>query len=260
MLCSGLNGAVGVQGRIKRIAPPILTIGGLIVLLQFLISAFRIPEIFIPLPSAVISLLLNSKIPWLMHTEVTLYEATGGFLLAILFGIPVAIVLNLSRSLRTLVEPLLLAAQVAPKVALVPILFLWLGFSPLPRIITVFLVCFFPIVIDTETGLASVNNDMIDLVRLYTPSRLKLVSKVSFPTALPSVFSGLKIAVTLAVVGAVIAEFVSSSSGLGYLILSAEANVNTTLAFASIGVLIFLSLLMYGAVMLAEWLAVSRRR
>ena len=240
--------------------PPVVTIALLILLIQISLPAMHIPAIFVPLPSSVLLLLASPHIPWLQHSEITLYEAVTGFLLATAFGIPVAILMHFSRPLRMVFSPIILAAQVAPKIALVPVLFLWLGFAPLPRILTVFLVCFFPVVVDTETGLASVEPDMVELVRSFNSSTIDLIRKVSFPTALPSIFSGLKVSITLAMVGAVVAEFVQSSSGLGYLILSAQANLNTALAFAAVTILVALSLVLYVAIILVEWAVVPWRR
>jgi len=244
---------------VRSVLPAVLTIVLLVVLVQFLIPEFHIPQVILPLPSVVFSRIFASNIPWLSHLYVTLYEALGGFFLAVILGIPLAMAIYLSRPLGVVVEPIILAAQVAPKIVLVPILFLWLGFAPLPRVLTVFLLCFFPIVIDTRTGLASVEPDMVEMVKSFNSSRLELLRKVSFPTALPSIFSGLKISITLAMLGAVVAEFVSSSSGLGYLILSSQATLDTALAFASIVVLVAISLVLYGLVLLAEELVITWR-
>ncbi len=240
--------------------PPVAAIVLLLLLIQVALPYLHVPSIFVPLPSSVLSLLASPRIPWLEHSEITLYEALGGFLLAVAFGIPLAIVMHFFRPLKMVLSPIILAAQVAPKIALVPVLFLWLGFAPLPRVLTVFLVCFFPVVVDTETGLASVEPEMVQLVRSFNSSTLDLIRKVSFPTALPSVFSGLKVSITLAMVGAVVAEFVQSSSGLGYLILSAQANLDTTLAFAAVTILVVLSLMLYAAILLVEWTVVTWRR
>ncbi len=249
-------------GPLRRAAyflPSAVTILILLVALQLLLPVLKVPTFIFPLPSQVLSLLLSSNIPWATHTWVTLSEAIYGYGLAVVFGISLAIVIHLSKALRIILEPIVLAAQVMPKIAFVPILFLWLGLNFLPRMLTVFLVCFFPIVIDTTAGLGMADRDMLDLVRSFNSSRLVLLRKVSFPSALPSIFAGLKISITLALLGAIVAEFVSSSQGLGYLIFSAQTQLDTTLAFASATILVLLGFLLYGVLLIIERLAVPWR-
>lgn len=232
----------------------------MLLVVQFLAPALGVPSFILPVPSAVIGLLLSPRIPWLANAWVTFTEAVVGFALAAVTGIALAVVIGLSRRLRAVIEPLIVAAQVVPKVAFVPIIFLWLGLSPLPRILTVVLVCFFPIVIDTVTGLGSAERGLVDLVRSYNSSGLVVMTKVRIPAAAPSIFSGLKVGATLAMVGAVVAEFVQSSQGLGYLILSSQSQLNTPLAFAAATLLVLIGFLLYGAVMALEWALVPWRR
>jgi len=240
--------------------PSVATVLGFVIALQLLLPPLRVPSYIVPLPSSVLSLLLSSRIPWETHALVTLYEATFGFGLAVAFGTALAILITLSGLARKIVEPLLVAAQVMPKLAFVPVLFLWLGFNAVPRVLTVFLVCLFPIVIDTSAGLARADVDLLDLVKPFTSSRLTFLEKVQFPMALPSFFSGLKVSVTLAMLGAIVAEFIASSQGLGYLIISAETQLNTTLAFASATLLVLMGFLLYGMVLALERLAIPWAR
>jgi NitT/TauT family transport system permease protein len=249
-----------VNDALRYLLPPLLAVASILVFLQATLPLTGVPQFVLPLPSTVISRIMSPAIPWAAHSMVTLSEALGGFALAVAIGIPLAVATSLSRVFARIVEPLIVADQVAPKIAFVPILFLWLGLNPLPRILTVFLVCLFPIVIDTASGLASVELDMIDMVRSFNASKLALLEKVSLPTALPSIFSGLKISITLAMVGAVVAEFVSSSAGLGYLILSAQTQLDTALAFAAASLLILMAFLLYAAVLVLERLVVPWRR
>jgi len=245
--------------RIAYLLPSLSTVVIILLLLQLLLPVLKVPSFIFPLPSTVLSLLLSSRIPWATHTWTTLSEALYGYGLAVVLGISLAVLIHLSRILRSILEPIVLAAQVMPKVAFVPILFLWLGLNFLPRVLTVFLVCFFPIVIDTTAGLGMADRDMVDLVRSFTSSRLVMLSKVSFPSALPSIFSGLKISITLALLGAIVAEFISSDTGLGYLIFSAQTQLNTTLAFASAGILVLLGFLLYGVLLGVERVAIPWR-
>jgi NitT/TauT family transport system permease protein len=245
--------------RASYLAPSVFTVIVILVLLQLFIPILKVPSYILPLPSSVLNLLLASNIPWSTHTLVTLSEAVYGFALAASLGIAVAVLIHESRILRSILEPIILAAQVMPKVAFVPILFLWLGLNFLPRVLTVFLVCFFPVVIDTTAGLGLADKDMLDLVRSFNSKRLVLLQKVSFPTALPSIFAGLKVSVTLALLGAVVAEFVSSNEGLGYLIFSAQTQLNTTVAIASATILVLLGFLLYGILLVIEHILVPWR-
>lgn len=230
-----------------------------LVALQVLLPLLRVPSFIYPQPSRVLALLLSPNIQWATNTWTTLSEAVLGYALAVLLGIAVAVMIHMSRVMKSVLEPLVLAAQVMPKVAFVPILFLWLGLNFLPRVLTVFLVCFFPVVIDTTTGLGMADRDMLDLVRSFSSSRLVQLRKVSFPSALPSIFSGLKISMTLALLGAIVAEFISSNQGLGYLIYSSQTQLNTTLALASASILVLLGFLLYGAIVLVERIVVPWR-
>lgn len=254
------SGARSAAGGLRSLLPAILTVVVIIVLWQTLEPLAHIPAFILPLPSAVFALLISPKIHWVYNAYITLSESLLGFALATVVGVALSVGIAFSRLLRSIVEPLIVAAQVIPKVAFIPLLFLWFGIDVIPRLIAVFLVCFFPVVIASTAGFAAVDEDLIDLVRSFNNSKLLLLQKVFFPSALPSIFAGLKIAIVLAPVGAVVAEFISSSSGLGYLILAGQANLNTTLVFASATVLILGSFLLYAGVLVAERLVIPWSR
>ncbi len=239
--------------------PSLAVLAAFLVLWQLLVPILRVPSFLLPTPSAIAAQLANPSIPWLRHTAATLYESMAGFALAAVLGIGLAVPMALWRRFSLVSYPFVVAAQVVPKMAFVPILFIWLGFGFLPRVVTVFLVCFFPIVVDTVAGLSSLGGDTVDMVRLHTRSRLDLFRRAMFPNALPSIFAGLKVAATLAVVGAVVSEFVSSSEGLGYLIISAQLELNTSLAFAAAAILVAVGFLIYAAVEVAERVLVPWR-
>ncbi len=245
--------------RVTELLPAYVTLALIVAGWQAYVTFEKVPSFLLPAPSAIVGLLLDPSIPWAQNTLVTAYEAVAGFLLAALFGILTAMPMALSRKAAAIAYPLVIAAQVTPKLAFVPILFIWLGFSDLPRIITVFLVCFFPVLIDTMVGFTSIGSDMLDLVRLQTRSRWDLLVKAMLPNALPNIFSGLRVSATLAVVGAVVAEFVSSSQGLGFLIIAAQTQLNTTFAFAAAAILVALGFMLYEAVELAERIIVPWR-
>ena len=250
----------GGVGNLRSLLPAIITVVVLVVLWQLLLPLTHIPSFFLPLPSSILALLISTRIHWGYNAFLTLSEAVLGFALATIVGVALAVGIAFSRLLRSVAEPLIVAAQVVPKVALIPVLFLWFGFDVVPRLVAVFLVCFFPIVISATAGFAAVDKDLIDLVRSFSSSRLLLLRKVFFPSALPSIFAGLKIAIVLAPVGAVIAEFISSQAGLGFLILAGEAQLDTTLVFAATAVLVLGSFLLYGVVLIAERLVIPWSR
>jgi NitT/TauT family transport system permease protein len=216
------------------------------------VHAFSIPLFIIPAPSDIFwaSIYSGGQIPF--HTLITLYETIMGFAVATLIGIGLGIVVVSSRLLRDTFFPLLVVAQSVPKVAIAPVLLITMGYGELPKIIIVFLVCFFPIVVSTAAGLESAPREVLDLARSMSATTLDTFRKVRFPAAMPQVFVGLKVAVILAVIGAIIGEFVGSDRGLGYLILVSMSQANSPLAFGAIGVLAIMSILLFYGVELLE--------
>lgn len=195
----------------------------------------------------------RSDLPY--HTGITLYETIVGFVASIIFGIPLAIIIVYSRFLQRTIYPILLALQSVPKVAIAPLLLMWVGHGELPKIIVVFLVCFFPIVVSTATGMQAVPTALLDLVRSLSATNMQIFVKIRLPNAMPYIFVGLKVAITLAVIGAVIGEFVGSNAGLGYLILISTQQFNTALAFTAIILLTVMSILLFYSIeILEKWL------
>jgi NitT/TauT family transport system permease protein len=182
----------------------------------------------------------------------TLAETLQGFALAIAVAIPLAVGIAYSRTLERTIYPVILTINAVPKVAIAPILVIWLGFGQGPKVAMVFLICFFPIVLSTATGLATTPPDLAELVRSLSASRAQGFVKVRFPAALPHVFVGLKVAISLAVIGAVIGEFVGASQGLGYIIIASGSNANTSLAFAAIVLLAAMSIGLFYAIVAIE--------
>jgi NitT/TauT family transport system permease protein len=217
-----------------------------------LVAGFDVPAVLLPLPSRVLADLVDPAVNWPYHIGVTALEVVLGFALATASGVLMAIGIVMLPWLSRLVMPYILLAQIAPKVAFAPLLFPILGYNLLPSILITFLVAFFPIVINTATGLAAVDPRMRDLMRSLQASRWDILRKAQFPGALPYLFSGLKVASTLAVIGANVAEFVSSRAGLGFLIINAQATFNISLAFAAAIFLVLLGVAFYALVVLIE--------
>lgn len=238
------------------IAAPLATFVGLLVLWEAFTHVARLPSWLLPAPSAIGAALYDWRLEILQHSLVTLYETIVGFAMSIVVGIPLAVAVVYSPFLQKTIYPILLALQSVPKVAIAPLLALWIGFGALPKIIVVFLVCFFPIVVATATGLQSVPPQMLDLIRSLSASSFQTFVKIRFPTAMPHIFVGLKIAITFAVIGAVIGEFVGSESGLGYLILVSSSQSRTPLSFAALLVLTVMSIVLYYLIEYLERLVV----
>ena len=245
---------------LSRSAVPAATLAGAIVVWELASRGLRIPKFIMPAPSEIAAEAWEWRYRFLGHTWVTLYETLGGFALSIVVAVPLATLIVYSPWMRRAIYPLIVLLQAVPKIAVAPVLLLVIGYGEFSKVIVAFLVAFFPIVVDTATGLAATPPELLELSRSYRASALKTFVKVRFPMALPFFFSGLKVAITLAVIGAVVGEFIGSDKGLGYVILSATSYWKTELAFASMILLSLIAILLFGAVCLVErfvcpWLA-----
>ena len=230
------------------ILAPLVTFAALLAVWEAFAVYARLPTWLLPAPSSIGAAMVDWRWEIVQHSLVTLYETVVGFIASIVIGIPLAVAVVYSPLLQKTIYPILLALQSVPKVAIAPLLALWIGFGALPKIIVVFLVCFFPIIVSTATGLQSVPPQMMDLIRSLSASAFQTFVKIRFPTAMPHIFVGFKIAITFAVIGAVIGEFVGSESGLGYLILVSSSQSRTPLAFAALLVLTIMSIILYYAI------------
>jgi NitT/TauT family transport system permease protein len=179
-----------------------------------------------------------------------------GFAAGVAVGVPLAFGIVLSRSIERIAMPFLVMSQTIPKVAIAPILVVWLGFGILPKIAIVFLISFFPIVVSTVVGLKSVETDMIDLVRSMGARTGKIMLRVRGPSALPQMFAGFKIAICLAVVGAIVGEFVGSDRGLGFLLLTSTGTLDGSLVWAALFVLIAMGVALFAIVSKLERLSI----
>jgi NitT/TauT family transport system permease protein len=253
------------SGVIVRYAPATFLAVAAVALWQWLVRLLHVPNIILPPPSEIAAALLDRRIDWPYHIGVTGAEIAIGFALAVLFGLALAIMIIMSSWLARLLMPWILLAQIVPKIAFAPIMFLAFGYNQIPTVLITFLVAFFPMVVDTATGLSSLDPRMRDLLYSYQGSRWDVLWKAQFPTALPFIFTGLKVSSTLAVVGANVAEFVSSRAGLGFLIINAQVTFNSPLAFAAATYLILLGVLFYALIAAVEhwampWAAAHRAR
>jgi NitT/TauT family transport system permease protein len=219
---------------------------------QLYVEIWHVSKIVLPSPADILHASWQQSGLLLRETWPTALESLYGFLLAVLIGVPMAVCVANSRVLNLSLYPILIATQSVPKVAVAPIVLVWFGLGLESKLAIAFLVAFFPIVVDTATGLQATPPGLLELARSLRASAWQVFWKVQFPAALPFVFSGAKIAITLAVIGAVIGEFVGSTNGLGNLLLSANSQLNGPLAWAALVWLSLLGILLFAAVALLE--------
>jgi NitT/TauT family transport system permease protein len=227
---------------------PTLALVGVIVLWEAATRVLAIPAYLLPAPTDIVNEMIRRWATLSNHRWITLVEILAGFAASIAVGVPLAVLITYSRAFERMIYPLLVSAQTIPKVALAPLFIVWFGFGLTPKIVVAFLVAFFPVVIGTVVGLRSVRPEMLYLVSSMGASPWQAFWKIRFPNALPSIFGGLKVAITLAVVGAVVGEFVGADKGLGYLIQVANGNLDGRFMFAAImdlsvmGIILFFAL------------------
>jgi NitT/TauT family transport system permease protein len=247
------------RARISAIIYPIMTVIGTLVAWELATRAFGIPAYLLPAPSRIAVSLAENAALLLKHGWVTTIEIVLGFLLSIVVGVPLALAIFMWPAFSRSVLPLLVSSQAMPKVAVAPLFLVWFGFGLLPKVLIAFLIAFFPIVIGTAVGLASIEQEKIHLARSMGLGAAATFFKIRLPSALPSVFGGLKISITLAVVGAVVGEFVGGDAGLGYLLMVANGNIDTPLLFAGLVALTVQGVVLFFLVELVERLAIPRQ-
>lgn len=227
-----------IQRRRRRIlrnaALPVLSaIVGLIVW-EVVVRAFDIPAYLLPAPTEVVEVLLNRFGYLMTNLGYTMFSALLGFALAVLLGVGLGIAIASSPIVDRVVYPWLVISHAVPKVVVAPLLLVWIGFGVKSGVIFVVFFTFFTIVVNTVMGLKSADPDLLHMVRSMGASPMKVLWKIKLPNALPNIFTGIKIAATLAPVGAVIGEFVASNRGLGYVLIQAVGSMSIDLAFAAV--------------------------
>lgn len=241
-----------MKGNLAALA--VLT--GVFFLWEAAVRAFQVKLVILPPPSAVFADLFSAPAWYLGHAWYTLIVTLGGFALAVLVGVLLAVLIVESRLLDKSIYALIVALNSVPKVAVAPLFVIWLGTGAEPKVAIAFLIAVFAIVIDAVLGLKSVPPDILDLARSLRGGRLATLWRIRFPCALPSLFAGMKVAISLALVGAIVGEFVSSQRGLGYVILSAQGMFDTARVFAAILVLAAMGVALFWLIALLERLAI----
>jgi NitT/TauT family transport system permease protein len=212
-------------------------------------------DVILPSPSAVARSLVDNWDIYRSELAVTLREAVIGFLLAVVVGLVLATLVTISRVLRLALYPLIVASQAMPVIALAPLLVVWFGYGPTSKVLVAALIAFFPIVVSTAAGLASLDASAVTLMESFPASRYEIFVRARLPNALPQMFSGIKVAAPLAVVGAVVGEWVSADAGLGYLIIRSNATLATEIVFGAIVLLCLSGIALFLIVSIVEWFA-----
>jgi len=241
---------------VKRKALPYIGIIILLGIWELAVRMLNLPAYLLPAPSEIARVMAESIQSLLQNSWVTAYEMLMGYFLAIVIAIPMAIAITASPSFDRFITPILLFFQTVPKISLAPLFLVWFGVGVMPKVLVAFLISFFPIIIDTAVGLRSIHPDMIDLARSMGATKFQIFYRFRLPTSLPYLFSGLKVASTLAVVGAVVGEFVGADKGLGYLLLVANSNLLTALMFGAIFALTAQGLILFYLIQSLETLLI----
>ena len=219
----------------------------------------KVESYIMPTPLATFATLLDfGSYNWVHNTLVTAASVFGGFWLAVAVGVVLALVFSWSRRLSDAFMPLIVSLNMIPKVALGPIFIVWFSYGLGPNIIIAFSICFLPILITTARGLDEVEPDLLDLVRTLRATRWQVFAKIQLPSALPYLFSGMKVAVVLAVAGAIVGEFIASEEGLGYLMLQVQVALDTAAMFMAVLLITAVGVVLYALVLVLERLAVVR--
>jgi NitT/TauT family transport system permease protein len=232
------------QRQWERLSPWGFTLA-MFILWELACRGFAVDAFILPAPSAIIDATMRFWHPILKNSLVTLWTTVVGFGIAVGFGLAVGIIVGWSRLIYTGLYPVMIGFNSVPKVAVVPILILWFGIGEVPAILTAFLISFFPIVVNVATGIATMEPELEDVLRALGAKKLDIMLKVGIPRSLPYFFGSLKVAITLAFVGAVVSETVGANAGIGHLMLQAGSNFQMPLVFAGLVALAVEGIVMY---------------
>ena len=252
------KGAMGgrLPSQLPSLLPSLLIIVAIIFVWEVCVRLFEVQKWLLPAPSDIaVTLYADAPLLW-RHTLATLLEIVVGFGLSLACGVALAAAIGLSRTLERAIYPFVIASQTIPIIVIAPMLLIWIGYGFAPKVIVVALISFFPIVVNMVDGLKSVDRDMVNLMRTLGASRWQVFFKVQVPTSLPYLFSGMRVAIAVSVIGAVIGEWVGSSEGLGYLMLRSKPQFLTERVFAAIVILSALGVGLFGSVGIVERLAI----
>jgi NitT/TauT family transport system permease protein len=231
---------------------PIVFTVGLFLVWELACRGLSVPQSFLPTPSLIFKSMWQFRATIIDNSLVTLWTTLLGFGIATVVGLLLGVAIGASKGIYEALYPVMIGFNSIPKVAIVPVLILWFGVGPLPAVLTAFLISFFPIVVNVATGLATTEPELRDVLRALGASKLEIIRKIGLPRSMPFFFSSLKVAVTLAFVGSVMAETVGSNKGVGHLMLSAQAAFQVPLVFAGLLALAILGIVLYAMMAVVE--------
>ena len=218
----------------KKNSQTILMFVAVLLVWHFGVVLLGIKEYILPTPWSAVKTLFQPKYRWPLNFMATFYEVVGGFILSAVVGVVLGVAIVWSEWLKRTILPFLVFVNTLPKIAVAPLFLVWFGYGILPNILIVILISFFPMVINTATGLVAVEEDLLDLVSCLHATKWQKLRLIQLPNSLPYVFSGLKITSTTAVVGAIVGEFIASDKGLGSVIISSQTTLSTPAIFGSL--------------------------
>jgi NitT/TauT family transport system permease protein len=255
-LSNAMERGNGIAGWLRRRGGAVAIFVLLFVVWELAVRLTGVKEYLLPPPSKVWTEFWKRHDMIAGAAWVTTSEILAGYALAVVVSIPLALAVAYSRFMEQAVYPVIVFLQIIPKIAIAPLFIIWFGFGFTPKLLLVFLLSFFPIVVASIAGFKSADRDVMDFARTTGASRLRMFFKISLPQALPQIFTGLKVGAALAATAAVVAEFVASDRGLGYLLLQYNGQLDTPMVFATIVVLSLIGLVVYYAVEVIERLAI----
>lgn len=246
------------KDQLRRVMLAIAAHLALLVAWYLFVALGNVPKFVMPSPQATLDALLQPNYSWWTNIAVTGTEIFGGYFLALVVGVLLALLFTWSAWLEAFFMPLLVSLNMIPKVALGPLIIVWFKYGVFPNAMMAFSICVFPILLTTVRGLREIEPELLDLVRSLKGSRWQIFTKVQLPGALPYVFSGMKVGAILAVAGAVVGEFLGSDKGLGYLMLQVQVTLDTPAMFMAVIMITLIGMLLYGLVLGLERLLVVK--
>lgn len=245
-----------ISKHARRYALIILVHLGVVIIWWLWVKMGEIPDYVMPTPGATL-LSLVEEYGWVHNTYITAMEVFGGYFLAVVAGVGLALIFTWFKVVETLFMPLMVSLNMIPKVALGPLFIVWMSYGVGPNILISFSICFLPILLTMERGLRESDPDLLDLVRVLRASRWQIFTKIQLPGSLPYLFSGMKVAVVLAVAGAIVGEFIASEEGLGYLMLQVQVTLDTAAMFMAVLLITGIGVILYALVLLLEYLFIG---
>jgi NitT/TauT family transport system permease protein len=258
MSAAAMSSAAMFDGLPRRYGLALAAHLTLIVVWYLVVTFGRVPAFIMPSPVATVATLGGSNYAWTTNTLVTASEIFGGYILAVVVGVTIAIAFSWSETTEAAAMPLLVSLNMIPKVALGPLFIVWFSYGIFPNMIIAFSISFFPILLNTGRGFREVEPDLLDLVRSLRSTKWQTFIKIQLPSALPYIFSGMKVGAVLAVAGAIVGEFLGSSRGLGYLMLQVQVSLDTAAMFMAVILITLIGVILYGAVLGLERAVIVR--